>query len=275
MALDGSFNQNIATNAIVTGNYLPLIVISHGALGTWQAHADLAVTLANAGFVVAALTHDEYGLNFLLLTPADRSVQLRTLTDYALHDWRGHSQLNGRVGAFGFSLGGFTVLVAAGGKPNIASMTPHCVVFPAEWSCLMQANHHLDLAYSPSPLSAWVAEPRIKAAVIVAPAMGYLFGHAGLASVRIPIQLWQGGNDQTLQFPWNAEVVRQSLPYPPDYHLVVGADHDDFARWCSHGAKVGTADACLSPTGFDRYASYQDFKKSVVTFFKRALGVSK
>ena len=41
----------------VTGDKLPLIVISHGRRGWFGTHHDTAAALADAGFVVAALNH--------------------------------------------------------------------------------------------------------------------------------------------------------------------------------------------------------------------------
>ena len=41
----------------VTGEKLPLIVMSHGRRGWFGGHHDTAAALADAGFVVAALNH--------------------------------------------------------------------------------------------------------------------------------------------------------------------------------------------------------------------------
>jgi predicted dienelactone hydrolase len=58
----------------------------------------------------------------------------------------------------------------------------------------------------------WIADPRIKAAVIAAPAIGFTFGRAGLKSVLIPVQLWRAGSDSILPSPDYAEAVRDALP---------------------------------------------------------------
>ena len=41
----------------IAGDKLPLVVISHGRGGSFLGHHDIAETLANAGFVVAAINH--------------------------------------------------------------------------------------------------------------------------------------------------------------------------------------------------------------------------
>ena len=52
--LIGSTLMDVARDAPVAGRDLPLVVISHGNGGGLQSHADLALALASAGYVVAA-----------------------------------------------------------------------------------------------------------------------------------------------------------------------------------------------------------------------------
>jgi predicted dienelactone hydrolase len=49
--------MGVARDAPIAGRDLPLVVISHGNGGGPQSHADLAMALANAGYVVAAIMH--------------------------------------------------------------------------------------------------------------------------------------------------------------------------------------------------------------------------
>jgi len=53
----GPFQQNVALNAGITGTKLPVVSISHGTAGSLGSHYDTALALAEAGFVVVALTH--------------------------------------------------------------------------------------------------------------------------------------------------------------------------------------------------------------------------
>src|SRR5262245_25947395 len=49
--------MDVARNAPISGQALPLVVISHGNGGGFASHADLALALANAGYVVVAPMH--------------------------------------------------------------------------------------------------------------------------------------------------------------------------------------------------------------------------
>jgi predicted dienelactone hydrolase len=117
----GPFQQNVALNAAIAGTKLPVIFISHGASGSLASHYGTALALAQAGFVVVALTHtgdnyqdQTYTGNRINLT--DRPRQLKQVIGFVLEEWNEHTHIDAeRVGEFGFSLGGFTALVQAGG----------------------------------------------------------------------------------------------------------------------------------------------------------------
>ena len=115
----GINDQLVAAGAPLMGAHLPLIVMSHGNGGFFGGHADTAQALAEAGFVVAALTHtgDNYADQSKATDMANRPRQLSVLIDYMLTTSPMKAAIDPeRVGAFGFSSGGFTVLAAAGGK---------------------------------------------------------------------------------------------------------------------------------------------------------------
>jgi predicted dienelactone hydrolase len=104
------------------------VLISHGTGGSDASHYDTALALAGEGFVVAALTHtgdnymdQSYIGNRKDLT--DRPRQVSVVLNYMLTTWIQHERVDaGRVGMFGFSLGGFTTLVESGGIPDLSRM---------------------------------------------------------------------------------------------------------------------------------------------------------
>lgn len=53
----GLYQQTVAAGGAIAGRGLPLIVMSHGSGGSFEGHYDTALALAEAGFVVAAVTH--------------------------------------------------------------------------------------------------------------------------------------------------------------------------------------------------------------------------
>ena len=267
--------QDVARDAPVAGSGLPLIVMSHGQGGQFSNAFDTAVALANAGFVAAALTHTGDNLHdqSRVLRIWDRSRQLHVLTDWMLHDWPSHAQIDAnRIGVFGFSAGGLTALVAAGGTPDMTQIGPHCAAHPAEFICALIVRNRGDAGKPPAlPADAWVHDTRIRAAVVAAPALGYTFGKAGLAGVHVPVQLWRAELDHILPQPFYAQAVRDDLPSPPEYHVVASADHMDFLTPCD-ARKAGIVPAiCESVPGFNRVAFRRIFNADVVRFFKANL----
>lgn len=176
----GLGSETVAAGAPIDGQGLPLVVMSHGNGGWFGGHHDTAEALARAGFVVAALTHtgDNYKDQSQATDMANRPRQLHVLIDYMLKDWSDHARLDaGRVGAFGFSSGGFTVLAAAGGEPRPATTFPgHCLRHPDNYDCKLTAKQPLPAHVL---TATWVHDARIKAVVSAAPALGFAFGREG------------------------------------------------------------------------------------------------
>ncbi|WP_298162795.1 dienelactone hydrolase [Brevundimonas sp.] len=254
------------------GTLRPLVVISHGNSGWYRGHSDTAEALTRAGFVVAALTHP--GDNFrdpsrgLRLT--GRAPQLSALIDYMTGTWTGPVEIDdARIGAFGFSAGGFTVTSIIGGVSDAGAIQAHCAAEPQVFACRLIAMFGgLDLAnWRPETHDA-----RVKAAVIAAPALGLSFTDASLASVTVPVQLWQAADDQILPSPWNAEPVRDRLGGTVDYHRVENAGHYDFLTPCAPEMRAAMPELCTSAPGFDRAAFKVAFNVEVVRFFREALG---
>jgi len=271
-----SFTQIVAPDGAVMGHGLPLVVMSHGNGGWYGGHYDTAQALARAGIVAAAVSHtgDTYNDQSRAVLMSGRPAQIKRLIDYMTAEWPGHERIDaGRVGVFGFSSGGFTALVAAGGVPDLTLVAAHCQAHPNYFDCglLKAATPAARAEATTVEASGWVHDPRIKAAVVAAPALGYTFGREGLKDIRMPVQLWRDENDHILPNPDYAEAVRINLPTPPQFHLVANADHFDFLAPCSGQLAKSVPMICKSAPGFDRAAFHAQFNEEVTAFFLSAL----
>ena len=273
LSIIGFSAQKVATNGTVVGRGLPLVVISHGNRGLASSHADTALALASAGFVVAAVTHtgdnardDSYvGTSRWLI---DRPRHIHVVLDYMLSEWPSHGQIDAaKVGAFGFSAGGFAALVSIGGVPDLAQLTRHCTAQP-EFACGLWKK----LPSEPVPAAAWVHDPRIKAAVVAAPGYGFAFEPDGLRPATAAVQLWNGAEDRNVPYDTNEAVVRRLLPTAPEYHAVAGAAHFSFVAPCP-GWLLPVV--CQDAEGFDRAAFHREFNGSAVAFFQQQFATRK
>jgi predicted dienelactone hydrolase len=270
----GLFEQSVANGGAVAGRGLPLIVMSHGTGGSFEGHYDTALALAEAGFVVAAVTHtgDNYREQTQVGRLENRPRHIKVLIDYMLASWPHRDTIDpSRIGMFGFSAGGFTALVAIGGTPDLSTVAPYCAAHPDEWSCRMIKDHNIDISGRSTEAPDWVHDPRIAAAVIASPAVAYAFSAKSLSAVTVPIQLWRGDSDEILPHPNYAQTVYDRLPVKPEYHVVPNAGHFAFLAPCSQSLAAMVPEICHDPAGFDRTAFHREFNPAVVAFFKAKL----
>jgi predicted dienelactone hydrolase len=265
------YMQSVAPGAAPAGHGHPLVVISHGTGGSNTDHYDTARALATAGFVVAAPTHtgDTQGDRSRSMRITERPAELSRVIDYVTRDWRGHDTVDAaRIGAFGFSSGGFTVLGAIGGEPDLTKLARHCAEHPHFYDCNLQRQLGGAAATPANPVPV-AHDPRIKAAVVAAPALGFAFAPSGLSKVTVPVQLWRAEWDTVLPQPYYAEVVRGLLP-KAEYHLVPAAEHFDFMAPCSEMLAKVAPSICVD--NIDRAAFHRTFNAAVVRFFEKTLG---
>ncbi|MGJ7498804.1 alpha/beta hydrolase family protein [Variovorax sp. ZT5P49] len=263
-------------NCPVSGSQLPLVVISHGYGGSFFDQRDTADTLANAGFVVAAIDHsdDNYqirgGPNDKISALATRTTDIKRLIDYMLQQWRGHASLAAdKIGFYGFSRGGYTGLVLGGARPDFQRIplppSSPCVLAPESPACGLIRQRFQELLASPL-----TRDSRIKAIVIADP-LSVVFDAEGLKNVAVPIQLWSsayGGDGVT---PESVAAVRRNLPAAPDWHVVENATHFGFVLPCPPALLESKPEICRDRPGFDRSAFHADFNARVLAFFRQHL----
>lgn len=266
--------MDVAVDAPVAGRGLPVVVISHGNGGGIASHADLAMALAGAGYVVVAPMHagdnfqDQHAVGSLAWLP-HRNLELRRALDFVLSTWPAHAQVDPtRIGAYGFSAGGFTVLTALGAQPDMHAIATHCAQ-QREFVCDLLARGASPLLHVASgAMPAIAPDPRIHAAVIAAPGFGFTMAGGALTNVTAPVQLWNADADVNVPYATNAGVVRAALRTAPDYHGVPGARHLSFLIPCG---LIGPPALCADNPGFDRKAFHAGMNASVVAFFNRTL----
>lgn len=265
----------IAPDAPVAGLALPLVVISHGNSGGPASHVDLALALASAGYIVAAPMHA--GDNYLdhhaegtVRWLSGRSQQFHLTLDYLLTGWRGHAAIDpARIGAFGFSAGGLTVLTAIGAQPDLRLIATHCAQTP-EFICTMFSQFKSPLLYPvlAQAGNSYTPDARIKAAVLAAPGLAFTLGPNALNQVHIPVQLWSGASDRVAPYASNSAIVRQGLGARVDFHAVPGAGHYSFLAPCG---LIAPPMLCAEEGGFDRRAFHALMDASVIAFFNAHL----
>lgn len=251
----------------VAGEKLPLIIISHGTVGWFGGHHDTAATLADAGFVVAAISQpgdtvsDPSRVGDLSIL-FDRPVSTKRLIDYMIGAWPDHARIDaGMIGFFGFSRGGYSGLVALGAVPDLLKAADLCLGGSKHPACDTLRNHS-------RPIESPISDVRIKAAVIADPAFGRLFDRDSLTAVNAPLQLWaseHGGDGVSLEL---VSAINGNLQSKPDYRVVHNAGHFAFAAPCSPEQAAAIPKVCIDGDGFDRTAFHKQLNAAVVEFLR-------
>ena len=248
----------------ITGDRLPLVVISHGRGGTLIGHHDTAETLADAGFVVAALNHPgdtafDMSRTDDLSVFIERPRDIKRLIDFMLAASPAAAHIDpARIGFFGFSRGGYTGLVLIGAKPDWTGSELCRRSWPGRCEAMRDKT---GLALD---------DPRVKAAVIADP-LAIPFGAGSFAAVKVPVQLWaseQGGDGVS---PDSAAAVDRSLPAAHEYHVVPHAAHFAFLAPCAPALAAQRPELCTDATGFDRVAFHKRLDTEVIAFFRQHL----
>ncbi|BCX13049.1 MAG: hypothetical protein KatS3mg067_1987 [Thermosynechococcus sp.] len=249
-------NPNRATGAIPADLYVPkgitapapLIVISHGLASDRRTFAYLAEHLASYGLAVLAVTHPGSDASrigsFLSGAPLDyqglpqdwgqRPLDLKFGVDAVATLVQKNPALKidtNNVGLFGHSMGGFTVLAAAGGTVDWDAVKQRCLaaandLFIFNISLPLQCRS-LGLANPPSTL----ADPRVKSVIAVNPVSSILIGERGMANIKVPVLIVSGSKDvfappleeQILPFTWlQAEPKYLAMLVPGTHFSALG-----------------------------------------------------
>ena len=245
----------------------PIVIISHGSGGSFQAHSDLAIALADAGFVVASINHagdttqdlSERSQFSTLWRRANHISKLISVVE-SLEPWRSGST-EPVVGVYGYSRGGLTALMLAGAKPDIDRMDSYCKYFKINM-CIEASQ---SVAMPPD-----VLDKRVRALVLADPLN--FFTKEDLIGVTLPAEVWasqMGGESISLT---RTQELATNLPTKPRLHVVENANHYSFLKPCTQVLIASGLDICKDENGFDREQFHVQFDESVVQFFSKNLG---
>jgi predicted dienelactone hydrolase len=181
----------------ISGDKLPLVVISHGTSGSFIGHHGTADTLADAGFIVAAINHPgdtsrDMSRSDDLAAFVERPTDIKRLIEFMLQASPVATKIDPeRIGFFGFSRGGYTGLVLIGANPDWAVVTTFCE---------QSLSHACEqVRRKEFPTQPFTRDTRIEAAVIADP-LTTMFSPDSYAALTMPVQLWQSerGGDAVL-----------------------------------------------------------------------------
>ena len=280
------FGQAAPGAALAPGRH-PLIALSHGNGGSAMQLMWLAQALAEQGYVVAAVNHhgntaaEPELLEQAFATPWERAFDLSVLIDQVLGDPVFGPSINPeQIGVGGFSIGGFSALVAAGGHPDFEALDAFCASENRDATCgpqLENPEHSgasvrlQDTAYmraSKDRLNAFEGDDRIRAVFLIAPALGAAFERDDLTRVHAPIALAVGDADRVAPAVTNAATIAERSSQAQLSLIEGGVGHYTFLAECGPIGVNALPDLCQDAEGVDRAAVHAQVAGLALDHFK-------
>jgi predicted dienelactone hydrolase len=252
----------------LAGDHLPLIAASHGQGSGPLVNHDTAETLADNGFIVAAINHpgdteQDLSRSDDLSVFVERPTDIKRLIDFMIGASPFAARIDqDRIGFFGYSRGGYTGLVLLGANPDWAGeASNYC-----QQSQLLLCQQILGRTYPSQPLT---HDPRIKVAVLVDPLASF-FSAESLAPLKAPVQLWASERGGYGVLSHDVAALDANLPARHEYRVVSNAGHLAFFL-CPPALVKERPEVCVDAPGFDRVAFHQQFDADVLVFFRAHL----
>lgn len=246
----------------------PLIVLSHGSGGDAMQMRWIGYYLSAHGYIAVSVSHsgtDEEERHTAPLTISEscmweRPRDLSAVIDNVLADPLFAARVDtNRIGAAGFSLGGATVIWAAGARLDFehlkknAPAIPEFLQEPLKKVLELTKNDPI-VQQSTSHSGDSFKDNRIKAVFALAPAIGYGFTPEGLKDIHIPVRIVVGDADIIAPLAVNAK------------HY---ADHIDGATLSVLPGELGHYTKPGSGTEYG--VELEQVSKLAVEFFKKSM----
>lgn len=253
----GPYTIDVSVDGPVAAGKFPLIVVSHGTGGSHLTHRMLAARLARNGFIVALPEHPRNNRNNNELAGtaailANRPRHLHSVIEYVHDDETLRSSLTRScVAVIGHSLGGYTALAIAGGRPtSLPHESPDGQAHP--------------ITVAP--------DARVRSLVLLAPATPWFMGAGSLESVRVPVLMYSGDKDPHTN-AFHTAIVQQRISDPTlvEHRVVEGAGHFSFlSPFPPEMTNPGFLPS-QDPEGFDRPRFHERLYAEILAFLRATL----
>ena len=264
----------------------PVILFSHGFGGAARMMGWFTTALARAGYVVVAVDHPgNNGLDKMTVAGAvlnwDRAEDLRAALAAVRADPTIGPHLDlARLGVAGFSAGGYTSLVSAGARVDIARLMAFCRANPTDGVCAPQkefvvTQDDIQRALATPAIAAEAAHagddhriPGVRAAFAIAPAIVQALPPEGLARIDVPVAILLGDIDPVAPPATNGLIAARAIPHA-ELRVLPGVGHYDFLSTCTPDG-VAHVPVCADKVPQDE--THTAAIDMALSFFERTLG---
>ena len=276
-----------ARDAKMPATRFPLVVISHGTGGSGLSMAWLGEALARQGYIAAAVNHP--GNNgaepptvegFSLWW--ERARDLSEVITGMLADPEFGSHIDAkRIGAAGFSLGGYTMIEIAGGITDAQGFVHYCdttradaiCTSPPEFPTLVEdfrklIREHPELVQHAGDS---YRDPRVRSVFAMAPAIGPAFPVSGLKKIAIPVEIVAGEADQNVPIASSVKYFAANIPGAKLHIFPGNVAHHVFLDSCTDAGRKNVSMLCTDGKGVDRDTVHRETVQRAIEFFRSTL----
>ena len=273
----GISKGSVAAGTTVSGDHLPVVLLSHGAMGAASNYSWIAEVLARRGYVVLGVSHSGESPAFgpSTVNPStvshfgDRTRDFNAALAYLLAQPAYASHVDAaRIGLLGHSSGGTTVLMLAGGKFAPSDIATYCRTEAAKGdkSCVYPTAGAMDPKQAPEALDLHVG-----AVVALDPALGMGFSKESLVGVTAPVLVIGSEQNDFLHFDTHAGRIMGLLPAAEHVTLQSGEGHFVYVDACDLPIQALGVPLCKDRDGVDRAKVHEQLSATIVAFFDRTL----
>jgi len=246
----GPYTLDVSPDASVAEGRFPVVVISHGNGGSHLVYRAISTHLARNGYVVALLEHAGNNRNNNELEGThenlvNRPRHVRLTIDAVSSDPQLRACVQpDNVAIIGHSIGGYTALAVAGGTP---------------WS---ETRQRVDV----------VADPRVRALVLLAPATAWYLPEDSLSHVTVPILMLIAEHDPFTP-RWHADVVLDRVPDRAQVtcRVIENAGHFSFLSPFPPQMRNASFLPSTDPEGFDREKFHERLPAELLDYLDEKL----
>jgi len=226
----------------IPGRY-PVVLLSHGSGGNAENLSWIGAYLAERGMIVVSTNHpgttSRNSIPSETLKIWERPDDFTAILDFLEKTPPGNLQPDmDRVGAVGFSLGGYTVLGLGGARVEKQRFIDYCEQYLTMWDCNWYNSAGVDFSLIDEPrFEQSNLDMRIKTIVAIDPALARAFTGASLDRIKLPTLIINLGDKGEVPVAVNGQNIAGALENAT-YANIKDATHFSFLGLCNPIGKI-------------------------------------
>jgi predicted dienelactone hydrolase len=264
----------------------PLVALSHGTGGSAMQMAWLGTYLAARGYIVVAVNHPGNNAASGYTTQGfvegwERAKDISTVITSMLADPRFGDKIDtDRIGAAGFSYGGYTMMELAGATSDVNRLLAWCgeqkdACNPPEMPDLMDRfqviRQRPDVQHALQHAGDSYRDIRVRAVFAIAPAVARAFTPESLQKINIPVEIVAGAADSIAPPAENAQFFAANIKGAILTIIPGGVGHYTFLDIGTEAGKKHLPQLFVDNPGVDREAVHSQVSEMAADFFDREL----